>query len=161
VYAGLVKRGRRALAVVMALALAGVGCATYAPRPSRHIAHDADDVYHRDGAEFRVGLFGGGAEALVAGDARALESVRRQQHLLRVGWSVYALGVLTMIVGGAVGVTAAPERAKAPALIGALGAGAVVAGFGFKWLFDAQGALVDAVNIYNDDVDAQARAERP
>jgi hypothetical protein len=156
-----VERGRPALAILMALALAGMGCATYAPRPSRHIVHDADDVYHRDGAELHVGPFGGGAEALVVGDARALESIRRQQHLMRVGWSVYALGVLTMVVGGAVGVTAAPQRAKAPALLGALGAGAVVTGFGIKWILDGQAALVDAVNIYNDDVDAQARPEQP
>ena len=156
------ERVSRAIGLLTALALLGqTACATYAPRPSRHITHDADDVYHRDGAELRVGLFGGGADALVAGDARALEQVRREQHLLRVGWSVYALGILTMVVGGAVGVTAAPQRARTPALLGAVGAGAVVTGFGIKWIFDGQAALLDAVNVYNDDVDAQARAERP
>lgn len=106
----LVERLGRGVALLTALAAAGTSAcaATYVPRPTHHVVHDADDRYHRDGQGIGVGFLGGGAERLVAGDARALEHARRAQHEMRLGWTLYGVGFASLLVGG-VGAGAWPQ----------------------------------------------------
>ena len=160
-YHGRVRRVRHAVAIGLALATASTSaCATYHPRASRFISRDADGIHHRDGQDFKVGMFGGGAESLVGGDPRALEYARRYQHLNRVGLAVYLVGFATMIASP-FAATALPDRAQTPTLYGVLGLGAGISIVGMALTFKGEAALIDAVNVYNDDVAAPARAGRP
>jgi hypothetical protein len=118
---------------------------------------EVSGAYHRDGKTFSVGPLGGGAEELVAGNPRALEYARRKQSLSRRGLLVYGLGLVTMIAGSIGASLAAPKEARTPVFFGVLGGGAVVSSLGFYWDIESNAALLDAVNVYNDDVDA-ARA---
>lgn len=145
------------LALVTALTSA---CATYHPRASRFISRDADGIRRRDGQEFKVGMLGGGAEALVAGDPRALEYARRCKHLDNVGLAAYVVGLATMIASPFVA-AAVSERARTPTFYGAFGLGAGITLAGVALMFEGEAALIDAVNVYNDDVADQARAGRP
>jgi hypothetical protein len=113
--------------------------------------------YLRDGKTFSIGPLGGGSEELVAGNPRALEYARRKQSLARRGLAVYGLGLLTMIAGSIGASLAVPEKARTPIFFGVLGAGAVLSGLGIYWDIQSNAALLDAVNVYNDDLYA-ARA---
>jgi hypothetical protein len=161
VYHRSVRRARHAVAIGLALVTASTSaCATYHPRASRFISRDADGIHHRDGQDFKVGMFGGGAESLVGGDPRALEYVRRYKHLDHVGLAVYLVGLATMLASPFIG-AAVPDRAQTPTLYGVLGLGAGISIVGAALTFKGEAALIDAVNVYNDDVADPARAGRP
>ena len=161
VYHPAVQRARHAVAIGLALVTASTSaCATYHPRASRFISRDADGIHHRDGQAFKVGMFGGGGESLVGGDPRALEYVRRYKHLNDVGLAVYLVGLATMLASPFVG-AAVPDRAQTPTVYGVLGLGAAISIVGMALTFKGDAALIDAVNVYNDDVADPARAGRP
>jgi hypothetical protein len=155
-----VQAGLSRLVAWLALA-ATASCAGYVPHAGRHVVVDSSNVYHRDGREYPIGLMGGGADALVAGDARALEHVARHQHLVREGTFFYALGLAGMIVGAvASGQVASPAR-RDTVLWGSFGAGAAITAAGIYMMLEGKAALVDAINVYNDDVDAAAGSVGP
>jgi hypothetical protein len=161
VYHPAVRRVRHAVAIGLALVTASASaCATYHPRASRFISRDSDGIHHRDGQDFKVGMFGGAAESLVGGDPRALEYVRRYKRLNDLGLAVYLVGLATMIASPFVG-AAVPERARTPTLYGVLGLGAGISIVGGALTFQGDAALIDAVNVYNDDLADPARAGRP
>jgi hypothetical protein len=155
---GLVERFGRGIAVLTALAAAGSSAcaAAYVPRPSHYILHDADDRYHRDGQEIGVGLLGGGAERLVSGDARALEHARRAQHQMRLGWGLYGAGFASLFVGAAAAGAWPHDRLKEGTAFGVMGLGAAVSLVGVWFTMKGGASLVDAINVYNDDLDARA-----
>ena len=156
-----VRRARHAAAIGFALLTAWTtACATYHPRASRFISRDADGIRRRDGQELKVGMFGGGAEALVAGDPRALEYARRYKHFNNVGLAVYVVGLATMIASPFVA-AAVSERARTTTFYGAFGLGAGVTIAGVAFIFEGEAALIDAVNVYNDDLADPARVGRP
>ena len=148
----------RGIALLTALAAAGSSAcaATYVPRPSHYVVHDADDRYHRDGQEVAVGLLGGGAERLVAGDARALEHARRAQHEMRLGWTLYGVGWASLLVGAVAAGAWSHDRLKEGAAFGVMGLGAGVSLVGVWFTMKGGASLVDAINVYNDDLDARA-----
>ena len=161
VYHRRVRRARQTVAIGLALVTASTSaCATYHPRASRFISRDADGIRRRDGQEFKVGMFGGGAEALVGGDPRALDYARRYQHLNNVGLAVYVAGLAMMIASPFVA-AAVSERARTPTFYGAFGLGAGITLAGVALFFEGEAALIDAVNVYNDDLADPARAGRP
>lgn len=132
-------------------------CATYHPRAGRHITVDADRIHHRDGQDFKVGMFGDTAESLVTGNARAVEYARRYKHLNHVGLAVYLVGLATMIASPIVA-QSVPESADAPIAWGGLGLGAGISILGMILTFKGDAALIDAVNVYNDGVAEAAGA---
>lgn len=123
---------RRAAALVCLFASVAGACASYQPRASRFITRTAGGVYERDGVRYAVGPLGGGAEALVAGDDRALGYARQGQRSSRLGAGVYALGLASMIVGPFVAASVASGTTEDVAAWSAfgLGAGASIAGIG-------------------------------
>jgi hypothetical protein len=160
-YHHLVRRARQAVAIGLALVTASTSaCATYHPRASRFISRDADGIRRRDGQEFKVGMFGGGAETLVGGDPRALEYARRYEHLNNVGLAVYVAGLATMIASPFVA-AAVPERGRTPTFYGVFGLGAGITLVGVDLIFKGEAALIDAVNVYNDDLADPARVGPP
>jgi hypothetical protein len=156
------RRTPRTASIGLALvAASSLGCATYHPRASRFISRDADGIYHRDGQAFDVGMFGGSAESLVSGDAHAVDYARRYKHLNHVGLPFYLVGIATMLVAPFVLAPAAPEGARTPVAFGVIGLGAGISLVGMTFIFKGDAALVDAVNVYNDDVAAAARGGTP
>jgi hypothetical protein len=152
-----VRRTHRTVAVAALLALVSLAsCATYTARPGRHIVLDAEGVYHRDGGEYRVGPWGGRADALVGGDARAAAEVRRHQRLSRDGSLIYALGLAAMIVGPVAAASQVSASLKEPVGFGTFGIGIGFMMMGIYVMTEGQVALLDAINIYNDDADAAA-----
>jgi hypothetical protein len=156
-----VGQARHAAAVGLAFVTAWTSaCATYHPRAGRHITVDANGIHHRDGQDFKVGMFGDRAEALVTGNARAVEYARRYKHLNHVGLAAYLVGLATMIASPIVA-QSVPESADAPIGWGGLGLGAGISIVGMALMFKGQAALIDAVNVYNDGVAGAAGVGRP
>jgi hypothetical protein len=163
VYHRPVRRAPQAAAIGLALVTASTSaCATYHPRASRFISRDSDGIFRRDGQELKVGALGGGAEALVSGDSRAVEYARRCKHINDAGVAVYLVGLATMIASPFVA-AAVPDRAQTPTVYGVLGLGAGITLAGMALMFKGQAALIDAVNVYNDAAAAadRSRAEPP
>jgi hypothetical protein len=149
-------------AIGLALVAASTSaCATYHPRASRFISQDADGIHHRDGRDFDVGMSGGSAESLVSGDTRALEYARRYKHLNHLGLPLYLVGLATMVAAPFLLASVGQEGAQRPAAIGAIGLGAGITLGGIALMLKGDAALVDAVNVYNDDVADPTRAGRP
>jgi hypothetical protein len=147
---------RRQRLIAVGLLCSFGGCATYQPRASRYISRVSRSVYHRDGQEFHIGPLGGESEALVNDDPRALPYVERERHWLNLGVPLYVVSLATMLASPFVG-AAMPKAARWPvggALFG-LGVGGSIASVGL--LEKGNAALVDAINVYNDDIDVAPR----
>ncbi|HVZ72727.1 MAG TPA: hypothetical protein VHJ20_10170 [Polyangia bacterium] len=134
-----------------AFALAALSaCATvHRPEPSPRISVVVRGglSYFKDGHETPVGPLGGDLEPLVADDAEAVRYARRARHELAFGVPAYLCGIAGVVVGLATSKPAGWYVAGAGAAVGVTGIG-----------FMGAGAvnLVDAVNVYNDDVTAPA-----
>jgi hypothetical protein len=98
-------------------------------------------------------MWGGGAGELVAPDGRAVELARRKRRLALEGLAVYVASLATMIAAIPAS-EAAPGRAREPLFWGLLGSGLVGVGFSISLAERGDAALADAINVYNDDVDA-------
>ena len=139
-------------------ALAQAACATtYEPRPGRHIsAADAGErAFVRDGQRFTLGFFGGGgAEALVAGNDLAIRQARTYRHLRLAGLVACATTVAALTLDAAVLLPRSNDsRAYQTAGIVTL-AGSIPAAIACGVLVgESNGALLNAVNIYNDALD--------
>jgi hypothetical protein len=150
---GSMTRGLGTRGIIIASSLL-LGCATYHPRPGRHIARESAG-FVRDGQRFAIGSLGGGSDALVNHHPPALEHVHRQERLLRWGWAVIGLGLVTMVAGSMAADRIAPAEARPAAPLGAVGLGAAISVVGFVLELKGQAALIDAINVYNDDIDAR------
>jgi hypothetical protein len=129
-------------------------CGTvYHPRPGPHIV-EVGRRFHRDGKEFEVGPLGGGAEELVAGNAPAVEFARRERSLARRGLLVYGLGLAGIFLSP-FAAAAMPEKAKPATFFGVLGLGLGIGAVGAYWHLESYAALRDAINVYNDGIDAE------
>jgi hypothetical protein len=134
-------------------------CATtYEPRPGRHIsAADAvDRTFVRDGQRFTLGFFGGGgAEALVAGNDRAIAQARTYRHLRTAGLVTCATTLAAVALSAGLLLRINDSRAYETAGVVTLSA-SVPAAIGCGVLVgESRGALLNAINIYNDSVDGR------
>lgn len=139
----------------VALAVLATGCAaTYQPQPSRRIAlvHTSGRVFVRDGQRFEVGMLGGGAEALVAGNDLALSRARKLRRDSILAGSFYGLGVATFVTG-AVFLTGDDERGLSTGLMLGSLAPLIVSGVFFA---SARRELLNAVNVYNAALEGPA-----
>ena len=149
---------RSACLLALGAALVHAACATtYEPRPGRHIsAADAGDrVFVRDGQRYPLGFFSGdGAEALVAGNDRAIEQARAYRHLRVAGLATCGTTMAALVVAGAlliprVNDSRGYQTASVLTVFGsvplAITCGVLVG--------ESRGALLNAVNIYNDSLD--------
>ena len=149
------------VAIGLALVTASMSaCANYHPRPSRFIYRDPAGNLHRDGQDFKVSMFGDSTESLVSGNPRALEYARRYKNLNHIGLPIYLVGLAAMLASPFVA-AAVPERAQTATAFGGLGLGFGISLVGIALMFKGDAALVDAVNVYNDDLADPSRAGRP
>jgi hypothetical protein len=133
--------------------LVTTGCgAVYHPRRGPRIVR-AEGGYVRDGQRYDVGMLGGGAVDLVAPNVRAAEFAGRKRSLAFKGLALYAVSLATMIAAIPAS-QAAPGRAREPVFWGLLGSGVVGVGFSIYVGERGDAALADAINVYNDDVEA-------
>jgi hypothetical protein len=153
-------RGHAPIASLLSLSL--LGCASsYQPANSPRIAAKLDGgvVLVRDGYEYPVGMFGSGAMDAVRGNPVAEEHARALQNNSIVGWSLYGVGLGATVAGLGMANDAEPQenREATGAALGLAGVGAVIAGALF--LVHGNTHLWDAVNAYNDGVDARLRRQ--
>jgi hypothetical protein len=155
-----VTRSRLGTPFVALVLIGATACgATYHPRPGPRIVEVNRELF-RDGRRFPIGMLGGGAAEVVAGDPRALEYAERKRSLARTGWLAYGLGLLTL-VAGSIGAAALPEGVRTPVFVSAWGLGVGACTLGIYWDIKGNAAMRDAVNVYNDDLDAVRMAVPP
>jgi hypothetical protein len=110
----------------------------------------------RDGQTFSVGLFGGGLEDAVQGNAAAEEHASTYKTLSIAGWSVYVAGLGSSVAGlyllASENKVGGSDNDAAGAALALGGVAALVTSL--VLLTSAQPHLWDAVNIYNDGIDA-------
>jgi hypothetical protein len=143
---------RRALALATALALvpAAACSTTYQPRPDPRVGvviRRGGAFYVKDGQLTPVGPFGGDLEPLVAGHPESARLARRARRQLQVGVPLYVLGLAGIVAS----LAAVSGNARWPLV----GAGAAGAGTGLSLIGAGFTNGVDAVNVYNDSVNAR------
>lgn len=144
----------------IALALCTEACSSsYQPARSPRIAviqEGGTPTLVRDGQKFSVGLFGGGLVDAVQGNPVAEEHASTYKTLTIAGYSVYVAGIGSSVAGlyligsGNNSNNDTNETTGAALLLGGL-AGFVTS---LVLISSAQPHLWDAVNTYNDGVDA-------
>lgn len=108
----------------------------------------------RDGQAYSVGFFGGGVEDAVQGNPVAEEHASTFKTLMIAGWALYIGGVGSGI-GGVALLSSAHNDSGNEAAGTALALGGVAAVIAGGVLFaNAQPRIFDAVNAYNDGIDA-------
>lgn len=154
--------------MVVALFLFLEGCSSsYQPARSPRIATLMEGGTYtlvRDGKRYPVGMFGGGLEDAVEGNAEAEEHAHAFRNLLIAGTATTVLG-LGSEIGGLV-ITADNSGFGGDSGRGAAGAalvfsGAVAVVVGLVLTASAQPHLWDAVNAYNDGVEGSWRVPPP
>lgn len=150
------ERSRAALLVLLCSACSS----SYQPANSPRIATKADGgglTLVRDGEEFPVGVFGSDVLDAVRGNPAAEEHALSFRNYMIGGFSVYAGGVTMGFTGlGMMSVAPADSNQHTMGtILGVAGLGAAVAGI--VLLVNAPPHLYDAINIYNDAVDARLR----
>jgi hypothetical protein len=160
---------QRALAPVAIGAVLSMGCGTtYAPRESGRISlvmSGGEEVLEKDGKEYKIGGFSRDLIEAVSGSKAAEEHARAyvgRQRLSR-GLAILtgvAMAVGTCLVAFAMAEPVSPEKTGPdPNLQRNLGIagvslvlGSLVSAAGAVALYLPEGDLLDAINIYNDDV---------
>jgi len=159
---------QRLLSVTVALALLSEACSSsYQPARSPRISviqEGGSPTLVRDGQTYSVGLFGGGLGDAVEGNPAADEHATTYKTLSIAGWSVYVAGLGSSIAGiylladsNRGGGDSGQETAGAALALG--GVAALVTSL--VLISTAQPHLWDAVNIYNDSVDASLAYPMP
>lgn len=120
-------------------------------------------VFVRDGQEFPRGFFGGGLVDAVEDNPDAREHAESFRGLTIAGFVLSLTAIVPMGAGAAVIGVSAAERRDGPstgAFAGGLalvGTGLAMSITGLALSLSAQPHFFDAINIYNDDVDADLR----
>jgi hypothetical protein len=156
---------KRLVAMTLVFALSTQACSSsYQPArsPRVAIAHEGgQEVLVRDGRTYSMGIFGAGLEDAVSGNPEAEEHARAHRNLMIGGWACAGVAIGTAM-GGLVLVTDRNFRDEHDVTIPlSLIIGSLVADVAaIVLLANAQPHKSDAINIYNDGVDASL-AYRP
>ncbi|HEX8795540.1 MAG TPA: hypothetical protein VF765_31540 [Polyangiaceae bacterium] len=160
----------RAVALLALLAPTSLGCASsYVPRPGPHVAlvQDGGTIsYVREGVKYDGGIFGGDIEEAVSGSPRAEEYAREYKTGMTTGFIMTMIGALGAVGGGVwIGDAASQNPVSNSGITSGtvvLLSGIVVELVGAGIAARAQTHLYDAVNVFNDEVDAgRVRAAPP
>lgn len=161
-------RGRRGKSAGLLLAIALLSGCSSAYVPARGprlslILKNGQPTYMRDGITFEGGALGGQIEEAVAGNPAAETEARSFKDRMLGGFCSVLGGGVGMLAGTAVmatGTAAARDADQADNKRIATGAAVALGGVaayvvGFALMVSAQPHLYDAINIYNDGVDAR------
>lgn len=170
------KTGKPKLAIAAALiaamaSLPSAACtSTYLPRPSKSLKWtmvDGEPAVLRQGQVYPVNGFGSGLLEAVADNPRALEHAHAHRDgtvyglLTALGGAavMFASPVLLLADGGNDG--GGPSSGSVGLALGGAVTGMVLYGFGLGMVVAAQPRMYDAVNVYNDDLEAGALSHPP
>jgi hypothetical protein len=165
--------GRLLLAIELLLLLSPLGCSThYRPKSATRLSvviEGGNYAYQRDGKTFSHGAFGSGLVDAVEDDPEAREAAETHHGHMVGGVVAYAAG-LVCLVGGLSWALSNGDPNKqnqelsseqTAILIGSLGCWAAGLVTGTVLISVGQPYQWDAINIYNDNRDARARALPP
>jgi hypothetical protein len=147
------------IAALLASALAASGCGTtYTPRPGPRVSMVIDGgtpAYTRDGRTYPAGFLGGGLVDAVAGVPAAEEHARTFRDR-NVGGFAASLAGLGLVLGGTLQTLHDARDHDPPALgLGLVAAGLAAELVGLALVASAQPHQLDAINVYNDAVEAR------
>ena len=142
--------------IALLVTLLCTACATpYQPAASPRLSMVGGPwgpTLHRDGQKFEVGLFGGGLDDAVEGDADAMDEAESASALSIGGFVLVVVGAGA--AGGGAGLMAARDNASDDTLravsISMLAGGLALAISGAIMSASAQTHMFNAINIYND-----------
>jgi hypothetical protein len=118
-------------------------------------------TFYKDGEEYPGGLFLGGAEDAVHGNSRAEREARTAHRLMVGGFVVTLVGEASAATGLALLVPAYPTAPRRDVGVGLIIGGLVGTITGLVLLMNAPPHMYDAINIYNDGVEASGSASVP
>src|SRR5690606_1430776 len=154
---GWVMPGGRLMAAVALTAL--VACSSnYHPVRSPRISTKMDSggvVFVKDGREHRMGLIGSGLGEAVQGNPAAEEQARAFRNNMITGWTFYGVGLGLTFAGASVWALTggeAPDVEPVGPVLTLVGIALVFTGVAF--FMRAQPLMYDAINLYNDGIDA-------
>ena len=156
---------RRASFLLISAAMVS-GCATiYTPRPGPRVSvvmERGQLAYVRDGQKFEHGMFGQGLVEAVEGVPEAEEHARTYRDRNISGFAATLVGA-GMIVGGAAmtidGFRSDRSSEQQGVALGLLFGGIVVEVIGSMLMASAPPHQLDAINVYNDAVEAERTPE--
>lgn len=153
-----------ALSGVLVVAV-GTGCSSaYIPRRSAHLSMRMDSgslAYERDGKKFAGGLFGGNLEEAVQGVPLAEKYAAEYKTGVTGGFVLILAGAAGVVAGTSLDASEYNQRGSSVPGWSTIGAGIVAYAAGLIWMLSSQPHLFDAVNAYNDGVDAPAAEPGP
>lgn len=144
----------------------------YLPRPGPRLSMVQESgslVYVRDGKKIESGFLGGGIEDAVQGVPQAEAYAHEYRSGMVTGFALTLVGVAGIIGGLVLATTEASSQpaqssgnssAVLPGLL-VMGVGAIAEIIGTIVMSSAQPHLFDAVNAYNDGVEARGGAPAP
>lgn len=150
------------LVFAMGVGTTSTGCSTvYAPRPTGHVAlvmEGGSLKYAKNGQTESLGFFGGGLVDAVTGNAAAEDEARDYRNLNIAGFTTTIAGGVSAGAGAVLLIDGAArsngDDTLASAGLGLLLGGLVAEVVGSILVASAQPHFLDALNIYNDGVDA-------
>ena len=150
---------RNGLALLAVAAL--VSCSTkYQPQLGQRLSvviEGGSPVYVRDGKKFEHGFAGSGLVDAVEDDPEAKEAAETYHGRMTSGFALYLVGAACLITGVSVGLSHIDDNQRSDSA-DALTVGGILCGFagmisGAALLVSGQPYQMDAINIYNDDVE--------
>jgi hypothetical protein len=160
-----------ARAPVALLAVASFGCSThYQPRPSYRVSVVMDGgnlAYAKNGQTIEHGFLGGGLVEAVEDDPQALEAAETYQGRMTGGFIAHVVGLACIVGGSAYALSSQNEENgffksdQGTIFLTALGCWVAGSITGSSLILSAQPYHYDAINIYNDNLEARIRAAPP
>ncbi len=158
----------RKIAVILLLATLSQACAGgYLPRPTRHarlVQDYSGPAVYKDGIRYEVGFFGDGLTLALADNAHAHAYAQQYYDDNRNGMLLYVLGLVGIVASPAVALGGNNGRGVSDSqigtMLGVMGAGLAASVIGIVYLAQAPRRMHDAINVYNDDIDAPLAEQR-
>lgn len=134
----------------------------YLPRPTRHARLVQDyggHAVYKDGIRYEVGFFGDGLTIALADNPHAHAYAQQYYDDNRNGMLLYVLGLVGIVASPVVAFSGNSDSGRVTGsqvgtMLALMGAGLAASTVGVVFLAQAPRRLHDAINVYNDDIDA-------
>ena len=149
---------RKSLSSLIVLVVLLTSCMTsYEPRVSPRIAtviEGGSPMLLKDGQRYRLGPFGGELEEAVAPHPVAMDHAAAFRNQLIGGFALSLAGIVPIGIGAGMFANASASHQDSAVPIAVLTSGLLAYAVGLGLIVSAQPHMYDAINIYNDWVDA-------